>query len=128
TAGFAEAGPEGRALQQSLLERVRGYGMRMVGPNCMGLLNSDPAVSLNASFSPVFPSPGRLAMSSQSGALGLAILALAEQRRLGLSTFVSVGNKTDVSSNDLLQYWESDSNTGVILLYLESLGQPRPLS
>jgi acetyl coenzyme A synthetase (ADP forming)-like protein len=125
TAGFAEAGPEGRALQQLLLERVRGYGMRMVGPNCMGLLNSDPAVCLNASFSPVFPSPGRLAMSSQSGALGLAILALAEQRRLGLSTFVSVGNKADVSGNDLLQYWESDSNTQVILLYLESFGNPR---
>ncbi len=125
TAGFSEAGPEGRVLQQKLLERVRGYGMRMVGPNCMGLLNSDPAVRLNASFSPVFPSPGRLAMSSQSGALGLAILALAEQRHLGLSTFVSVGNKADVSSNDLLQYWEADNNTEVILLYLESFGNPR---
>jgi acetyl coenzyme A synthetase (ADP forming)-like protein len=125
TAGFSEAGSEGRALQQKLLDRVRGYGMRMVGPNCMGLLNSDPTVRLNASFSPVFPSPGRLAMSSQSGALGLAILALAEQRHLGLSTFVSVGNKADVSSNDLLQYWESDNNTEVILLYLESFGNPR---
>jgi acyl-CoA synthetase (NDP forming) len=125
TAGFAEADAEGRVLQQRILERVRGYGMRMVGPNCMGLLNSDPAVRLNASFSPVFPSPGRLAMSSQSGALGLAILALAEQRHLGLSTFVSVGNKADVSSNDLLQYWEADNNTDVILLYLESFGNPR---
>jgi len=125
TAGFSEAGSEGRLLQQSLLDRVRAYGMRMIGPNCMGLLNADPSVQLNASFSPVFPSFGRLAMSSQSGALGLAILALAAQRHLGLSTFVSVGNKADVSSNDLLQYWETDSNTDVILLYLESFGNPR---
>jgi acetate---CoA ligase (ADP-forming) len=125
TAGFSEADSSGRALQQVLLERVRGYGMRMVGPNCMGLLNTDSSVQLNASFSPVFPPRGRLAMSSQSGALGLAILGLAEDRQLGLSTFVSVGNKADVSSNDLLQYWEADNNTDVILLYLESFGNPR---
>jgi acyl-CoA synthetase (NDP forming) len=99
--------------------------MRMVGPNCMGLLNTEPAVQLNASFSPVFPPPGRIAMSSQSGALGLAILALATERKLGISTFVSVGNKADVSGNDLLQYWEVDENTKVILLYLESFGNPR---
>ena len=128
TAGFSEASDAdgaGKRLQQALLDKVRGYGMRMVGPNCMGLLNADPAVQLNASFSPLFPPPGRLAMSSQSGALGLAILALAVQRHLGLSTFVSVGNKADVSSNDLLQYWEVDDNTDVILLYLESFGNPR---
>ncbi len=125
TAGFSEADAEGRELQKVLLDRVRGYGMRMVGPNCMGLLNADPTIRLNASFSPVFPPPGRLAMSSQSGALGLAILNLAAARRLGLSTFVSVGNKADVSSNDLLQYWEVDENTDVILLYLESFGNPR---
>ncbi|MBI4481815.1 MAG: GNAT family N-acetyltransferase [Acidobacteria bacterium] len=125
TAGFAEVNAEGRELQQKLVDKVRGYGMRMVGPNCMGLLNTDPKVQLNASFSPVFPPPGRVAMSSQSGALGLAILALAHQRQLGLSTFVSVGNKADVSSNDLLQYWEEDDATDVILLYLESFGNPR---
>src|SRR5262249_38384180 len=79
TAGFAEVGADGRQLQQQLLDKVRGYGMRMIGPNCMGLLNTEPAVSLNASFSPVFPPPGRVAMSSQSGALGLAILAAAER-------------------------------------------------
>ncbi len=125
TAGFAEVNEEGRELQQRLVEKVRGYGMRMVGPNCMGLLNTDPHIQLNASFSPVFPPHGRVAMSSQSGALGLAILALARQRQLGLSTFVSVGNKADVSGNDLLQYWEEDENTNVILLYLESFGNPR---
>jgi acetate---CoA ligase (ADP-forming) len=99
--------------------------MRMVGPNCMGLLNTDDSVRLNASFSPVFPPPGRIAMSSQSGALGLAILELATERGLGVSTFVSVGNKADVSGNDLLQYWEVDDKTNVILLYLESFGNPR---
>src|SRR6266704_3243438 len=125
TAGFAEADESGRGLQKKLLEKVRGYGMRMVGPNCMGLLNTDASIQLNASFSPVFPPPGRIAMSSQSGALGLAILALATERQLGVSTFVSVGNKADVSGNDLLQYWEVDDNTDVILLYLESFGTPR---
>src|SRR5262249_25449163 len=97
TAGFAESGGIGKALRKQLLEKVRGYGMRMVGPNCMGLLNTEADVRLNASFSPVFPPPGRIAMSSQSGALGLAILALAADRQLGISTFVSVGNKADVS-------------------------------
>jgi acetate---CoA ligase (ADP-forming) len=125
TAGFAEIGAEGRALQRQLLEKVRGHGMRMVGPNCMGLLNTDPAVRLNASFAPDFPLPGRIAFSSQSGALGLAIMALARHRGLGLSNFVSVGNKADVSGNDLLQYWEVDSRTEVVLLYLESFGNPR---
>lgn len=125
TAGFAEIGAEGRELQRQLVEKVRGHGMRMVGPNCLGLLNTDPAVRLNASFAPDFPPPGRMAFSSQSGALGLAIISLARQRGLGLSKFVSVGNKADVSGNDLLQYWEQDSQTDVILLYLESFGNPR---
>ncbi len=125
TAGFSEAGAEGRELQGQLLRKVRGYGMRMIGPNCMGLLNADPDVRLNASFSPVFPAAGNLAMSSQSGALGLAVLALAAERQLGFSTFISVGNKADVSGNDLMQYWETDRHTGVILLYLESFGNPR---
>jgi acetate---CoA ligase (ADP-forming) len=125
TAGFSEAGTSGRELQDELLRKVRGYGMRMIGPNCMGLLNADPQVRLNASFSPVFPTAGNLAMSSQSGALGLAVLALASERQIGFSTFISVGNKADVSGNDLLQYWETDNQTGVILLYLESFGNPR---
>jgi acetate---CoA ligase (ADP-forming) len=125
TAGFAEAGAEGRARQAALVDKVRGYGMRMIGPNCMGVLNADPLVRLNASFSPIFPPTGRVALSSQSGALGMAILELANERGVGLSTFVSVGNKADVSSNDLLQYWEQDPNTSVILLYLESFGNPR---
>jgi len=125
TAGFAEIGAEGRERQQQLLEKIRGYGMRMVGPNCLGLLNTDPAVSLNASFAPDFPPAGNIAFSSQSGALGLALIALARERGLGLSSFVSVGNKADISGNDLLQYWEEDERAKVILLYLESFGNPR---
>jgi acetyl coenzyme A synthetase (ADP forming)-like protein len=125
TAGFAEVGIEGRALQKQLVDKIRGYGMRMVGPNCMGLLNTDPAVRLNASFSPTFPPAGHVGLSSQSGALGLAILGLATAREVGLSQFVSVGNKADVSGNDLLEYWDADPRTHVILLYLESFGNPR---
>jgi len=125
TAGFAETGAEGRRRQDELLAKVRAYGMRMVGPNCMGLLNADPAVRLAGTFAPVFPPAGNVAMSSQSGALGLAILATADQLGIGLSTFVSVGNKADVSGNDLLQYWEGDEHTQVILLYVESFGNPR---
>lgn len=125
SAGFAEIGSGGRDLQQELIRKVRTDGMRMIGPNCMGLLNLDPAVRLNASFSPVVPPSGGVAFSSQSGALGIAILALASERHLGLSAFVSVGNKADVSGNDLLEYWEADLNTRVILLYLESFGNPR---
>src|SRR6185436_16924018 len=125
TAGFAEIGDDGRARQQQLTDTVRGHGLRMIGPNCMGLLNMAAGVHLNASFSPIVPPAGRIAFSSQSGALGLAILELASQRQLGLSAFVSVGNKADVSSNDLLEYWEADAQTKVILLYLESFGNPR---
>ena len=125
TAGFAETGAEGKQLQDRLVEKVRQQGMRMIGPNCFGLLNTDPAVCLNATFTSTFPPPGRVAMSSQSGALGLAILAAAQRLQLGISSFVSVGNKGDVSGNDLLQYWEEDPATHVILLYLESFGNPR---
>jgi acetyl coenzyme A synthetase (ADP forming)-like protein len=125
TAGYAETGEAGRALQDRLTQDVRGYGMRMVGPNCMGLLNASPDVRMNASFSTIFPAAGSIAMSSQSGALGLVVLELAAERNLGLSSFVSVGNKADVSGNDLLQYWETDPRTSVILLYLESFGNPR---
>lgn len=125
SAGFGETGAAGRALEGQLLEKVRRAGIRMVGPNCMGIINTDPAVRLNATFSPVAPIEGRVAFSTQSGALGLAILDYVQRLNLGLSTFVSVGNKADVSGNDLIQYWAEDPRTDVILLYLESFGNPR---
>ncbi|HET7482740.1 MAG TPA: GNAT family N-acetyltransferase, partial [Actinomycetota bacterium] len=125
SSGFSEIGAEGRELQRELLSIARGHGMRIVGPNCMGLINADPTVSLNATFSPIYPDSGRLAFSSQSGALGIAVIDRARQLGLGMSTFVSVGNKADISGNDLLQYWEQDDGTDVILLYLESFGNPR---
>ena len=125
SAGFAEAGPDGRALQDSVLAKVRAAGVRLVGPNCMGVMNADPARPMNASFVARFPPAGGLALSSQSGALGLVILDLADRRHVGLSTFASVGNKSDVSGNDLLQYWADDPATQVIALYLESFGNPR---
>ncbi len=128
SAGFAEVGAEGRALETTLIETVRAAGVRMVGPNCMGLLNTDPGVRLNATFSTVYPPVGGVAMSTQSGALGLAILDYTRRLNLGISTFVSVGNKADVSSNDLIQYWADDPHTRVILLYLESFGNPRNFS
>jgi len=125
SAGFAEVNAEGRELQKRLVQKVRQHGMRMVGPNCFGLVNADPAVRLNATFASVFPPSGRVAMSSESGALGLAILAAARRLQMGISTFVSIGNRADVSANDLLQYWEEDLATDVIVLYLESFGNPR---
>jgi acetyl coenzyme A synthetase (ADP forming)-like protein len=125
SAGFGETGSEGRAMEQRLLEKLRASGMRMVGPNCMGVINADPAVSMQATFAPVFPPAGTIAMSSQSGALGLAILDYARSLNIGFSTFVSVGNKADVSGNDLIQYWAEDPKTEVILLYLESFGNPQ---
>lgn len=128
SSGFSDAGPSGASMQKALVEQVRGYGMRMLGPNCLGLLNTDPSVSLNATFSTVVPPQGRIAISSQSGGLGLAILRLANQRHIGLSHFVSMGNKADVTGNDLLHYWQEDAATRVILLYLESFGNPRRFS
>ena len=125
SAGFAETGDEGRSLEATIRDKVRRAGIRMIGPNCMGIVNTDPAVHMNATFSPAFPPAGPIAFSSQSGALGLAILETAKQLDLGISSFVSVGNKADVSTNDLLEYWESDPNTSVILLYVESFGNPR---
>lgn len=125
TAGFAEVGEEGKEAQEELLAKVRKHGLRMVGPNCLGLLHTDPEVRLNASFAPVMPPAGTVALGSQSGALGIAIIALARRLGLGLSSFVSVGNKADVSGNDLLEFWEEDPRTRVILFYLESFGNPR---
>jgi acetyl coenzyme A synthetase (ADP forming)-like protein len=125
SAGFSETGADGRAREQAILEKVRAAGIRLIGPNCMGIINTNPAVRLNATFSPVAPVEGRIAFSTQSGALGLAILDYARGLNIGISTFVSVGNKADVSSNDLIQYWADDPRTDVILLYLESFGNPR---
>jgi acetyl coenzyme A synthetase (ADP forming)-like protein len=123
SAGFAETGPEGARRQEQLLAAVRAHGARLIGPNCLGLAVAGPR--LNATFAPrAFP-PGRIGFSSQSGALGLALLEAAEARGLGLSAFVSIGNKADVSSNDLLEYWEEDAETDLVLLYLESFGNPR---
>ncbi len=128
SAGFAETGAEGREIEARILEKVRRAGVRMIGPNCMGIINTDLEVALNGTFSPVYPPEGRVAMSTQSGALGLAILDYARRINLGISTFVSVGNRADVSSNDLIQYWAEDPRTDVILLYMESFGNPRKFS
>ncbi|MDX6436314.1 MAG: hypothetical protein QOK34_1148 [Gaiellaceae bacterium] len=123
SAGFAEVGPDGEARQRDLVQLVRSYGARLLGPNCLGIAVGD--VRLNATFGPRALPPGKIGFSSQSGALGLALLERATERQLGLSAFVSIGNKADVSSNDLLEYWEDDPNTDVVLLYLESFGNPR---
>lgn len=125
SAGFGELGGVGSAEQDRLLSITRQYGMRMVGPNCLGLINTDEDVRLNATFAPLSLVPGGLALVSQSGALGIAVLRASERCGLGVSQFVSVGNKADVSSNDLLICWEGDRRTQVIALYLESFGNPR---
>jgi acetyl coenzyme A synthetase (ADP forming)-like protein len=125
SAGFGESGSEGKEEERKLLETARAYGMRLVGPNCMGIINTADNVNMNATFSRVFPPTGKVAFGTQSGALGLAILEYAQSLNIGLSTFVSLGNRADVSNNDLLQYWQEDPATRVILLYLESFGNPR---
>ena len=128
SSGFAETGDEGRKRQRRLVGLARSYGLRLIGPNCLGVINTAPEVSLNASLAPLMPPRGRAGFFCQSGALGSAILAKVRGRGLGLSTFVSAGNRADVSGNDLLQYWEEDDATEVILLYLESIGNPRKFS
>ena len=128
SAGFGEVGDAGRQRQAELLRICRDAGMRLIGPNCMGLLNTSPDSPLNATFAPGMPPEGRIGFLSQSGALGLAIIDRASALGLGLSTFVSVGNKADISGNDLLHYWHADPRTDVILLYLESFGNPRKFS
>jgi acetyl coenzyme A synthetase (ADP forming)-like protein len=123
SAGFAEIGPEGAERQEQLLALVRSHGARMIGPNCLGIAVAGPR--LNATFAAKAPPWGSIGFSSQSGALGLALIEAAEERGLGLSAFVSIGNKADVSSNDLLEQFEVDERTRVIALYLESFGNPR---
>lgn len=125
SSGFGEVGEEGRAAQEQLVRLARAYGMRVVGPNCLGIANTDTDVRLNATLAPTMPGRGPVGFFSQSGALGIAILQRTAARGLGLSTFVSAGNRADVSGNDLMQYWEEDPATRAVLLYLESLGNPR---
>ncbi|MBF6139612.1 bifunctional acetate--CoA ligase family protein/GNAT family N-acetyltransferase [Nocardia farcinica] len=128
TAGFGETGPEGMAAERELVAAARGHGMRVVGPSALGIANTDPEVAMNATLAPVLPPRGRIGFFCQSGPLGAAILGEAAARNLGLSTFVSAGNRADVSGNDLLQYWDTDAATDLVLLYLESFGNPRKFS
>ncbi len=125
TAGFGETGAEGAEIERRIRDQVRAAGVRMVGPNCMGVINTDPAVRLNATFAPTPARRGSIGFVSQSGALGVAILNVAADLGIGLTQFVSMGNKADVSGNDLLELWEHDDETRVIAMYLESFGNPR---
>jgi acyl-CoA synthetase (NDP forming) len=125
SADFAESGRAGLDRQAELVRICRRSGMRLLGPNCLGVVSTSPAIRLNATFSRRMPPSGPLALASQSGALGLAAIDRAGSRGLGLAAFVSVGNKADVSPNDLLDYWEDDEDVGVIALYVESFGNPR---
>ncbi len=125
TAGFAETGEAGAATQREVVRLAYAYGMRLIGPNCFGVINTDRSVSMNATFSADLPERGSVGFASQSGGLGIAILGEAARRGIGLSQFVSMGNKGDVSGNDLITWWEQDDATDVILLYLESFGNPR---
>ncbi|MFE9769257.1 GNAT family N-acetyltransferase [Streptomyces sp. NPDC005808] len=129
--GYAESGPEGRERQRELVRQARTYGMRIIGPNAFGVINTSPEVRLNASLAPEMPRPGRIGLFAQSGAIGIALLSRLHRRgggvtgTTGVSTFVSSGNRADVSGNDVLQYWYDDPDTDVALMYLESIGNPR---
>jgi acetate---CoA ligase (ADP-forming) len=125
SAGFREVGGAGTERERELVERVRRYGMRLVGPNCMGVLSTAPELRMNATFAPTMPPPGPVSMMSQSGAMGVTILDYAAEYGIGINDFVSVGNKPDVSGNDLIQYWGEDERTRVILMYIENFGNPR---
>ncbi|MCK5562164.1 MAG: CoA-binding protein, partial [Thermoplasmata archaeon] len=125
SAGFKEIGEAGQKLEKELVKLVKKYGMRMVGPNCMGLINTDPKIKMDATFAPAHPVRGRVGFLSQSGALGNIILDYANELNIGFSKFVSLGNKADISANDVLEDLEKDENTDIILMYLESFGNPR---
>lgn len=125
SAGFRESGGEGIERERALVEIVRRHGMRLLGPNCMGMINTDPAISMNATFASPMPPFGRAAFVSQSGALGVSVLDYATEFGIGIAQFVSMGNKPDVSGNDLLLHWEHDPQIGVILMYVENFGNPR---
>ncbi len=124
SAGFKEVGGDGLDRERELVEVIRDRGLRMVGPNCMGVINTEPDVAMNATFAPSMPPSGPVAFVSQSGAMGVSVLQYAKSLGIGISMFVSMGNKTDVSGNDLIEYWRDDPNTKVILMYLESFGNP----
>ena len=128
SAGFAEVGEEGAQRQRHLVEVCRRAGIRLIGPNCLGIVNTAPEASLNATFAPAMPPPGNVGFVTQSGALGLALIDLAGDRNLGVSSFASIGNRADVTANDLLEYWEDDDRTRVALLYIESFSNPRRFS
>jgi acyl-CoA synthetase (NDP forming)/RimJ/RimL family protein N-acetyltransferase len=128
SAGFAESGPAGEKRQDELLRTARSNGMRVIGPNSFGVINSHPDVRLNATLAAVVPPAGTLGLVAQSGALGIAVLALAARRNLGISVFASAGNRVDVSGNDFMQYWIDDDDTHAVGLYLESVGNPRKFS
>ena len=123
--GFSEEGPAGLAAERALVTAARANGMRVIGPNCLGIMNTAPEVQLNATLAEALPARGRAGFFSEAGALGLAALESVGRRAIGLSTFVSAGNRADVSGNDLLQYWEDDPSTDVVLLHLESFGNAR---
>jgi acyl-CoA synthetase (NDP forming) len=125
SAGFAEVGGDGQPRQDELVQICRAHGMRIIGPNCMGIVNTSDEIRLNGTFATVYPPPGRVGFLSQSGALGLAVMQYATELGVGLSSFVSIGNKADISGNDLIAYWDEDPDTDVVLLYLESFGNPR---
>ncbi len=128
SAGFGESGPEGSERQRLLREKALAYGMRVIGPNCLGIMNTDPEISLNAAMAGQMPQRGTVSISSHSGALGIALLDYVKSNNLGIAHFASIGNRIDISSNDLLEFWEDDDNTKVILLYLETFGNPRRFS
>ncbi|MFF8292883.1 GNAT family N-acetyltransferase [Streptomyces sp. NPDC016309] len=125
TAGYAEQGADGRTRQRELVRQARSYGMRIIGPNAFGIINTAPGVRLNASLAPHPPARGRIGLFTQSGAIGIALLSGLHRRGAGLSSFISAGNRADVSGNDILQHWYDDPDTDVVLLYLESIGNPR---
>jgi acetyl coenzyme A synthetase (ADP forming)-like protein len=127
-AGFAEVGPEGAEAQRRLVEVCRDAGMRLVGPNCLGVILNEDGGGLNASFAPAAPPPGNVGFVTQSGALGLALIDLAADRGLGVSSFASIGNRADITANDMLEYWEGDPDTDVALLYIESFSDPARFS
>ena len=125
TAGFKEVGAAGRERETALIDIAHRHAMRIVGPNCLGVITSEPGVNMNATFAPSMPPPGNVSFMSQSGAMGITILDYAAEFGIGIHDFVSVGNKADVSGNDLTEYWATDPGTDVILMYLESFGNPR---
>jgi len=128
TAGYADDGERGLQRQQALVRQARSHGMRVIGPESLGIINTHPSVSLNASMAPVMPRPGRLGLFTQSAAIGVSVYAAAVRRGLGLSSFLSAGNRADVSGNDVMQFWEDDPDTSAVGLYLESMGNPRKFS